>query len=216
MTELRIVIADDHGVLRAGLRSLIEAQPDLTVVGEAADADDVVRKACESDADVAIVDIRMPGDGIEATRRLKAMRPALRILILSQHDDPVYLRQALAAGASGYALKRAGGAELLEAIRAVGRGEVYVHPALTRVLVEERWGPRTPESAPLSEPLTERETQVLRLIAHGYTTPEIAAELFLSVRTVEAHKTHLMEKLGVRGRRALVQYALRHGLVGGE
>lgn len=216
MAELRILIADDHGVLRAGLGSLIEAQTDMTVVGEAADGDEAVRRARELRPDVAVVDIRMPGGGIEATRRMKAERPELRVLILSQHDDPVYLRQAMAAGASGYALKRAGGPELLDAIRAVGRGDVYLHPTLTRIVVEESWGPRAPSSDAPNESLTERETQVLRLIAHGYTTPEIAAELFLSVRTVEAHKTHLMEKLGVRGRRALVQYALQHDLLGEE
>lgn len=213
MSKLRLLLADDHGVLRAGLGSLLDAQPDLAVVGEAANAEDAVRQARELSPDIALVDVRMPGGGLEATRRMKAERPELRVLILSQYDDPVYLHQALAAGASGYALKRAGGQELLQAIRAIGRGEVYLHPALARVLVEESWGPRQPAPATPSEPLTERETQVLRLIAHGYTTPEIAAELFLSERTVEAHKTRLMEKLGVRGRRALVQYARQHGLL---
>lgn len=213
MNKLKVLLADDHGVLRAGLGSLLDAQPDLMVVGEAADAEDAVRQARELRPDVALVDVRMPGGGLEATRRMKAERPELRVLILSQYDDPVYLHQALAAGASGYALKRTGGQELLQAIRAVVRGEVYLHPSLTRVLVEENWGPRQhPQTAPI-EPLTERETEVLRLIAHGYTTPEIATELYLSVRTVEVHKTRLMEKLGVRGRRALVQYARQQGLL---
>ncbi len=213
MNKLKVLLADDHGVLRAGLGSLLDAQPDLMVVGEAADAEDAVRQARELRPDVALVDVRMPGGGLEATRRMKAERPELRVLILSQYDDPVYLHQALAAGASGYALKRTGGQELLQAIRAVVRGEVYLHPSLTRVLVEESWGPRQhPQTAPI-EPLTERETEVLRLIAHGYTTPEIATELYLSVRTVEVHKTRLMEKLGVRGRRALVQYARQQGLL---
>jgi len=213
MNKLRVLLADDHGVLRAGLGSLLDAQPDLTVVGEAADADDAVRKASELHPDIALVDVRMPGNGIEATRRMKADRPELKVLILSQYDDPVYLHQAMAAGASGYALKRTGGQELLQAIRAVGRGEVYLHPAMARVLVEESWGPRQPSPAAPVEPLTERETQVLRFIAHGYTTAEIAAELYVSARTVEGHKTRLMEKLGVRGRRALVQFARQHGLL---
>ncbi len=213
MNKLRVLLADDHGVLRAGLGSLLDAQPDLMVVGEAADAEDAVRQAQRLRPDVALVDVRMPGGGLSAARQMKADCPELRVLILSQYDDPVYLRQALAAGASGYALKRAGGQELLQAIRAVGRGEVYLHPAMARVLVEESWGPRQPAPAAPVEPLTERETQVLRLIAHGYTTAEIAAELYLSIRTVEAHKTRLMEKLGVRGRRALVQCARQHGLL---
>lgn len=213
MAELRILIADDHGVLRAGLGTLLETQPDFSVVGEASNADEAVRQARALRPDIAIVDIRMPGGGIQATRLMKAERPELRVLILSQYDDPVYLHQAMAAGASGYALKRAGGPELIEAIRAVGRGEVYLHPALARIMVEESWGPREPARIAPAEALTERETQVLRLIAHGYTTPEIAAELFLSVRTVEGHKTRLMEKLNARGRRALVQYALKHGLL---
>ena len=213
MNKLRVLLADDHGVLRAGLGSLLDAQPDLTVVGEAADAEDAIRQASELRPDIALVDVRMPGNGIEATRRMKADRPDLKVLILSQYDDPVYLHQAMAAGASGYALKRTGGQELLQAIRAVGRGEVYLHPAMARVLVEESWGPRQPAPAQPIEPLTEREIHVLRLIAHGYTTAEIAGEMFISVRTVEAHKTRLMEKLGVRGRRALVQFARQHGLL---
>jgi len=213
MKKLRMLLADDHGVLRAGLGSLINAQPDLTVIGEASDGEEAIRLARELRPDVALVDIRMPGNGLEATRRMKIEQPDLRVLILSQYDDPVYLHQAMAAGASGYALKRSGGQELLQAIRAVGRGEVYLHPSMAKVLVEESWGPRQPASPAPREPLTERETQVLRLIAHGYTTAEIAAELYLSVRTVEAHKTRLMEKLEVRGRRALVQFARQHGLL---
>ncbi len=213
MNKLRVLLADDHGVLRAGLASLLDAQPDLMVVGEAAETEDAVRLASELSPDIVLMDVRMPGNGIDATRRIKANHPHLRILILSQYDDPVYLHQALAAGASGYALKRTGGQELLQAIRAVGRGEVYLHPAMARVLVEESWGPRQPAPATPVEPLTEREIQVLKFIAHGYTTAEIAAELYISARTVEAHKTRLMEKLGVRGRRALVQFAHQHGLL---
>jgi two-component system response regulator NreC len=211
--SIRVLIADDHGVLRAGLGSLIESQPDMQVVADAADADEAVRKAWDLLPDVVIVDVRMPGGGIEATRRIKANNPRIRVLILSQYDDPVYLKRAMEAGASGYALKRAGGPELLEAIRAVARGDVYLHPSLARILVEQRWGPRDLERASPGDVLTDREIKILKLIAHGYTTPEMAAELHLSVRSVEAYKTRLMEKLGVRGRRALVQYALAHGLL---
>ena len=212
MSKLRVLLADDHGVLRAGLRLLLAGQPDLDVVGEAESAETALRLARELRPDLALLDVRMPGGGLEVARRMKQELPELRILILSQYDDPAYLHQALATGASGYALKRSSGNELLAAVRAVGRGEVYLHPSLARVLVEERWGPRGPSPSPTVEPLSERERQVLRLVALGYTTQQVAKQLFLSVRTAETYKTRGMEKLGLRGRASLVRYALEHGL----
>lgn len=220
MSKLRIVLADDHGVLRAGLRALLDGQPDLGVVGEAETADAAVEQVRRLRPDVALMDVRMPGGGLAAARRIKQELPSVLVLILSQYDDPTYLHQALAAGASGYALKRAAGQELLRAIRAVARGEVYLDPAVARVLVEESWGPRqpVPEPAPAAagQPLSEREAQVLRLVALGHTTQQVAEQLFLSIRTVETYKLRGMEKLGLSGRAALVRYAMQHGLLESE
>lgn len=216
MSKLRILLADDHGVLRAGLRALLDDQPDMEVVGEAETAEAAVQLARELRPDLAVVDVRMPGDGLAATRRMKQELPKITVLILSQYDDPAYLHQALAAGAAGYALKRASGQELIEAIRAVARGEVYLHPAVARVLVERSWGPRQPAAPAAAQPLSEREGQVLRLVALGHTTQQIAEQLFLSVRTVETYKLRGMEKLGLEGRAALVRYVLEHGLLEAE
>lgn len=212
MRRTRLLLADDHGVLRAGLRALLDAQPDLEVVAQADSAEAAARLAAETQPDLAVVDVRMPGGGLSLTRRLKQDMPDLKVLILSQYDELAYVREALAAGASGYALKRAAGQELLQAIRAVVAGEVYLHPAVARLLVEESWGPREPAPPP-SQPLSERETQVLRLVALGYTTQQVAERLFLSPRTVETYKLRGMDKLGLRGRAALVRYALEQGLL---
>jgi DNA-binding NarL/FixJ family response regulator len=213
VTKLRIVLADDHGVLRAGLRALLDAQIDMTVVGEADTADTAVQLVQELRPDLALVDVRMPGDGLAAARRMKQAAPALAVLILSQYDDPAYLHQALAAGASGYVLKRAPGHDLLRALRAAARGEVYLDPAMARVLVEEGWGPRQVAAPVAAQPLSEREAQVLRLVALGHTTQQVAEQLCLSVRTVETYKLRGMEKLGLQGRAALVRYVLEHGLL---
>ena len=212
MTRTRILLADDHGVLRAGLRALLEAQPDLEVVGEAATAQATVELARKLKPDLAVVDIRMPGGGLAAVRHMKKVQPELAVLILSQYDDPAYLREALAGGASGYVLKRSNGPELIEAIRTVGRGDVYLQPSLAKVLVEEAWGPRGADPPPAAT-LSEREAQVVRLVALGHTTEEVAQQLYLSARTVETYKTRAMEKLGVTSRAALVRYTLEHGLL---
>jgi two-component system response regulator NreC len=210
---LRLVLADDHGVLRAGLRALLTAESDIQVVGEAESADELEHLVRTVQPEIAVVDVRMPGGGLNAVRRIKQELPALKILVLSQYDDPAYLREALAAGAAGYALKRSSGHELIEAIRSVGRGEAYLHPALTKVLVEASWGPLGRAVQPAAEPLSEREVQVLRLVARGYTSEEIADRLAIGVRTVKTYKTRAMDKLGVSGRTALVGYALEHGLL---
>jgi len=213
MAILRIVLADDHGVLRAGIRSMLEGQPDMEVVGEADGADTAIDLVQRLRPDLALVDVRMPGSGLHAAERMKQALPDLKILILSQYDDPAYLHRALAIGVSGYALKRMSGQELLHAIRAAARGEVYLHPVMARVLVEGAWGLRPPQAETSAQPLSERETQVLRLTALGYITRQIGGELGLSVRTVETYKERLVEKLGLHGRVALVRYALEHGLL---
>jgi two-component system, NarL family, response regulator NreC len=216
MPSLRLVLADDHGVLRAGLCALLERQPDFKVVGEAESAEEVVRLATSLRPDVVVVDVRMPGGGIAAARDIHDEAPNVRVLVLSQYDDPAYLREALIAGASGYALKRSSGAELVEAIRTVARGEMYLHPALARVLVEDALGSKRAAVGRVQEALSERESQVLRLVALGHTSQQIAEQLFLSVRTVETYKARGMDKLGLRGRAELVQYALENGLLEGQ
>lgn len=213
---IRLLLADDHAVLRSGLRMLLDAQPDMQVVGEAADGAEAVREALQSHPDVVLMDVAMAGEGgLDATRKIKQQAPDIKVLVLSMYDDESYLRRALEAGASGYALKRAADTELLSAIRAVARDEIYLHPALTRVLVGgllQRDG-ASAAARPEAPRLSEREVEVLRLVALGHTNQEIADTLYLSVKTVESYKGRLMEKLGLRGRAALVRYAVDAGLV---
>ena len=209
---IRILIADDHGLLRAGLRALLRDEPDMAVVGEAIDSEDAIRKALELRPDVILLDISMPGrGGLEVTRFLRKNLPGTRILILTVHEDEGLLREAIRLGASGYIIKRAVEAELVHAIRAVWRGELYIHPAMTRALLRDL-APPPPEVSPV-EPLTPRELEVLRRIALGYTNRQIAEELGISIRTVETHRANLMGKLGVNSWVELVRYAREHGLI---
>jgi len=211
MPKKRVLLADDHGVLRAGVGALLESQGDFVVVAEAANADEAVARTRSAHPDIALVDVHMPGGGLEATRRLKREFPNLAVLILSQYDDPAYLKQGLEAGAAGYALKQAGAQELVEAVRAVAAGDSYLHPSLTRVLVEQARGGAEVAPNLAREALSEREAEVLRLVALGYTTEEIAGRLFLSIRTVETYKSRGLDKLNLRGRAALVRYAIEQG-----
>jgi two-component system response regulator NreC len=211
--SIRILIADDHGVLRAGLRALLNAEPNFEVVAEAADGKEALCLTEELRPDVALLDISMPGpDGIEVTRCLKEMMPEARILILTVHEDEGLLREAIRAGASGYILKRAAESELINAIQAVWRGDLYVHPAMTRTLLQDLHATFIPNEASI-EPLTPREIEVLRLIAEGHTNRQIAEVLSISVRTVESHRANLMGKLGLNSRVELVRYAKRHGFL---
>jgi two-component system response regulator NreC len=209
---IRILLADDHAVLRAGLRALLSAQDDLEVVGEASDGAEAVRQTQSLRPDVVVMDIGMPGvSGIDATTRIKRDCPAVKVLILSMHDDRGYLRQVLRAGASGYILKRAADTELLAAIRAAARGEISLDPSLARALVDEVIEPKPRGSE--SPALSDRERDVLRLLARGHTNQGVADRLCISVKSVETYKARLMEKLGLRGRAELVRYALQHGLL---
>jgi two-component system response regulator NreC len=216
-TSIRLLLADDHALLRSGLRMLLDAQPDMQVVGEASDGTEAVREALKLRPDVVLMDVAMAGaGGLDATRRIKQRAPEIKVLVLSMYDDESYLRRALDAGASGYALKRAADTELLSAIRAVARDEIYLHPVLTRVLVGDLLGRKPSSAPPIADDaphLTEREVEVLRLVALGHTNQEIADSLYLSVKTVESYKGRLMEKLGLRGRAALVRYAVEAGLL---
>ena len=209
----RILIADDHGVLRAGLRALLNAENGLEVVGEAADGNQALELARTLRPDVVVLDISMPGpDGIEVTRQLKDEMPDVRVLVLTVHEDDGLLRAAIRAGASGYIIKRAVEAELISAIHAACRGDLYVHPAMTRALLHDLQ-PELMSDDALVEPLTPREVEVLRLVAAGYTNRQIAEELTISVRTVESHRASVMDKLGLHSRVELVRYAKKQGLL---
>lgn len=214
MPDVRVVIADDHAVLRAGLRLLLDAQPGITVVGEAGNGSEVLHMAVALQPDLVLLDLTMPGlGGLEVLPMLRKAAPRSRILVLTMHDDESYLRQALREGASGYVLKKAADSELIAAIHSVMRGEVYVHPSLTRALLEDLL-PGEPDAAQNPwETLSERERDVLLLVARGHTSARIGEILNLSPKTVETYRARGMEKLGLRTRAALVQFALSHQLL---
>lgn len=204
---INILIVDDHGVLRAGLRVLLGTEPDLNVVGEAGTADEALALAEALKPDLVLLDLSLPGvSGIQVASRLKHKQPHSRILILTVHEEDTLLREAIRAGASGYILKKAVETELIDAIRAVARNELYVHPAMTRALIGDV-SPEYAASEKSIEPLTAREKEVLRFIAQGHTNKQIARLLNLSVRTVESHRSNLMGKLGMSTRVELVRYA---------
>jgi len=212
--SIRILIADDHAVLRAGLRLLLEADSQMAVVGEAENGVEAVSLCADLQPDILLLDLTMPGPGPSAVvSHVKENCPQTRVLVLTMHDDEAYLRQMLAAGVAGYVVKRAVDAELLSAIRAVSRGEVYVHPSLTKALLEDMLRAGQQESVDLWDTLSERKQEVIHLIALGYTNREVAEQLFLSVKTVETYRARAMEKLHLRSRAQLVRYALRKGLL---
>jgi len=210
---IRIVIADDHGVLRAGLRALLNSEHDLEVVDEAADGDAAERLALRVKPDVVLLDISMPGpNGIEVARRIKKQLPDTQVLILTVHEDESLLRAALDAGASGYIVKRAVESELINAIRAIAHGDVYVHPAVTRGLLR-RGSSARPAAEARGMALSRRELEVVRLIARGHTNREIADDLSLSVRTVETHRANAMGKLMMTTRSELVSWVRENRLL---
>jgi two-component system response regulator NreC len=210
---IRILIADDHAVVRTGLRALLEPAPDLEVIGEAADGSETLSLADALLPDLVLLDITMPPEnGIRTAQRLKEAHPELAVLFLTMHEDEGLLHEALRTGAAGYVIKRAEEAEILQAIRAVSNGDIYVHPAMTRALLHQ---PVTTEHRRGSavEELTRRELDVLRLLAKGNTNRQIASLLGLSMRTVENHRANLMGKLGLTSRVELVNYAEEHDLL---
>jgi DNA-binding NarL/FixJ family response regulator len=208
---IRVLIVDDHAVVRSGLRMLLAAEEDIEPVGEAGTAKDAVFQARALEPDVVLMDVVMPdGSGIEAVPQLLHEHPEAKILVLSMQDDPQYVRQAFESGASGYVLKEAADAEVVGAIREVARGGRYVHPALgARLVVADAEERRRADEDPLSE----REREVLRLLALGHTNQEIAKMLYISVRTAETHRAHIMQKLRLETRAELVRYALDQGLL---
>jgi two-component system, NarL family, response regulator NreC len=208
---IRVLIVDDHAVVRSGLRMLLEAEPDIEPVGEAPNADRAVFEALETKPDVVLLDLVMPEKGgIEGMPTLLRSVPDAKVLVLSMQDDPRYVREAFAAGASGYVLKEAADSEVVAAIREVANGGRYVHPSLGARLVQAEAEERRRAE---EDPLSDREREVLRLLALGHTNQEIASMLYISVRTAETHRAHIMQKLRLSNRAELVRYALSVGLL---
>jgi two-component system, NarL family, response regulator NreC len=213
---LKILLCDDHAVVRMGLKMLLNNHPDLEVVGEASEGNEGIQKALELKPDVVIMDLSMPHgkDGLSATAELKRLLPETMILILTMHDDEEYLFRAIQAGASGCILKSAPHDELLGAIRSVSEGKAYLHPSATKRLMEEYITGVKHGNADTFQLLSDREKEVLTYIAKGFSNKEIAEQLILSVKTVESHKGKIMEKLQMKTRPELVEYALKKGLLG--
>jgi two-component system response regulator NreC len=216
-SKIRVLIADDHAILRSGLRMLIDAQTDMTVVSEAQNGNEAIQIARKSSPDVVILDVTMPErGGLHAIRDILSHNPDTRILLLTMHEELAYLRTALAAGASGYVLKKSVDADLLSAIRAVHKGRTYVDSELASELLQHTLPERGRSPNKLSEVLSEREVQVLKLVAEGFSSREIAQKIFVSVKTVETYRGRFAEKLGLASRADIVRYALETGLLTSE
>jgi two-component system response regulator NreC len=208
---ISVVLVDDHAVVRSGIRLLLERQEDIEVIGEAGNAKDGLFRARALKPDVILLDVVMPGEsGIEVLPKLLEESPETKVLVLSMQDDPSYVREAFAAGAQGYVLKEAANEEVVSAIREIAKGGRYVHPTLGARMVAAEAEERAAAEA---DPLSEREREVLRLLALGHTNQEIAEKLYISVRTAESHRAHIMQKLRLATRAELVRYALSHGLL---
>jgi len=211
--QIRILIADDHTIVRSGVRLLLEAEPDIKVVGEAIDGQEALVMVETAQPDVVLMDLTMPRmDGLEATRQIKVLYPHIQVLILTMHRSDEYFFETLKAGASGYILKGAQAKELIEAVRVVGRGEVFLYPTMAQKLVQgylnlEQWESNNQLS------LSRREKEIMRLLADGFSSNEIAEKLFISLSTVHTHSSNIMSKLRLSNQRALIQYARKRGLI---
>ena len=214
--KIRVMIVDDHAILRAGLRMLVNAQADMEVVSEAPDGENAVQEVLETKPDVTLLDLTMPRvGGMKALQEIARNFRGTRVLVLTMHDDPAYLRSALAAGASGYLLKRAVDSELIAAIRAVHRGGIFVDPRLANILVQDvlaKKGTKAGPTRPVNI-LSDRELQVLSLVARGYSSAQIAKQIFVGVKTVETYRSRFAEKLGLRSRSDVIRFAVQMGLL---
>jgi DNA-binding NarL/FixJ family response regulator len=212
MKKLRVLVADDHKVVRDGLRLLIDGQPDMRVVGEAGNGKEALQQARDLKPDVVVMDLSMPElNGLQATERLRAERPGVKVVALTVHEDPSYLLQLCKAGAVGYVLKRSAGDDLIHAIRTVAGGGLHFDPTLASRALTGRPGDTPSKEGPHPGNLSEREKEVLILLAWGHSNKEIAGNLGLSTKTVETYRVRISEKLGLRSRTNIVQYALRQG-----
>ncbi len=214
-SKIRILIADDHAVVRSGLRLLINSQKDMEVVGEARDGREVLPKVRETRPDIALMDLSMPGGGgVQAIAQLRREEPGVRVVVLTMHDDPDYLRSVLSAGGFGYVVKRSADADLVSAIRAAARGEKFLDPSIGEGLVQEILRESEPGGAETGEiRLSPREREVLGLLAHGHTNAEIGEKIDVSVKTVETYRARLSQKLGLHSRAELVRYAMSRGIL---
>jgi two-component system response regulator NreC len=211
--KIKILVVDDHAIMRDGIRALLGLHDDIVVVGEASDGREAVEKAQELRPDVVIMDIAMPGmDGLEATRRIRKKHPGMKVLVLTQHDNKEYILSVVKAGASGYVPKRALGSELISAIRAVQQGGSFLYPSAATAIIEDYLQQARAEGDDYDQ-LTAREREILKLIAEGHTSRQIADMLFLSLKTVQGHRLKIMEKLNLHNRTDLIKFAMRKGLV---
>jgi DNA-binding NarL/FixJ family response regulator len=212
--KTRILLADDHTVVREGVRAVLDSAPDFEVVAEADNGADAVELALSEDVDLAVLDVTMPRKtGLQAAQELSKRKPEMRVLILSMHDNEQYFFEALKAGASGYVLKTVANRDLIEACRATMRGEPFLYPAAVRALVRDYLDRASRGETVPEDPLTPRELEIVKLIAEGMTSEEIAEQLFISKKTVDRHRANVLEKLGMRNRVELTRYAIRRGLV---
>jgi DNA-binding NarL/FixJ family response regulator len=212
---MKVLVVDDHEVVRQGIRMVLETDPDLQVVGEAASGEDAIERVRELKPNVVVMDIGMPGlSGFEATRRIRQSHPDVQVLALTVHDSEAYVFQMLQAGATGYIVKRAPAADVIQAVKRAYRGEAVLHPSVAKLLIRDYLSRVEKGEEASYDTLSEREREILKLIAEGRTNREIADMLFLSVKTVQAHRANLMRKLGMPDRTELVKYAIRKGIIG--
>jgi DNA-binding NarL/FixJ family response regulator len=212
MNKINVLLVDDHAIMRDGIRALLSLHDDIKIVGEASEGQEAIEKTQELSPDVVVMDVAMPDmDGIEATRRIRKQSPKVKVIILTQYDNKEYVLSAIKAGAAGYVPKRALGSELVSAVRAVNRGESFLYPSAAAALIDDYR--RQAKTADPYDQLTPREREILKLIAEGHTSREIADALFISLKTVYGHRTKIMDKLGLRNRTDLFKFAVRKGLL---